>query len=88
MPMKLQKHVIIRQRGFMSKKKTAQSIIEYGLIMVMVAVISVLVLNKFGITINLVGRRSTAEVSTDNSMQTYCNAMPAAKRAECRVNIH
>lgn len=87
----LQKYVIMRiigKRGFMSKKKPAQSIIEYGLIMVMVAVISVTVLNKFGVTMNRVGNRSTAAVSTGDSIDDYCNALPEPQKTECTTNIH
>lgn len=91
MTLTLQKYVIIRiivKRGFMSKKKPAQSIIEYGLIMVMVAAISVTVLNKFGITMNWVGKRSTAEVSTGDSIDDYCNALQEPQKTECTTNKH
>lgn len=68
-------------------KKTAQSLVEYGLIMVMVAVIAITVLQyRFGPTMSTVGTRIRNEVNV-SSIQEYCNSIAAAQRAECTANI-
>lgn len=58
-------------------KKKAQSLIEYGLILALVAVIAVTVLSKFGSTITNVGTRTDTAVSSasENAMQNYCDGI-------------
>lgn len=70
----------------MAKKKSAQSIIEYALIMVMVAATSVLIMNKHGTTISGIGAHSTAEVSTGTTIDDYCNALTGTQKTECNTN--
>lgn len=57
--------------------KKAQSLIEYGLILALVAVIAVTVLSKFGSTITDVGNRTNASVSSASSGATehYCTSI-------------
>lgn len=64
-----------------SIKKEAQSLIEYGLILALVAVISVAVLNKFGGTISQVGDRTNTSVSnaSQNAMDAYCKSLRPPK---------
>lgn len=58
-------------------KKNAQSLIEYGLILALVAVIAVTVLSKFGGTITDVGNRTNTAVSSasSNAMDNYCKSI-------------
>lgn len=58
-------------------KKKAQSLIEYGLILALVAVIAVTVLSKFGGTITDVGERTNTAVSSasSNAMDAYCHSL-------------
>ena len=58
-------------------KKQAQSLIEYGLILALVAVIAVTVLSKFGGTITNVGNRTDTAVSSasNNAMKSYCESI-------------
>lgn len=58
-------------------KKKAQSLIEYGLILALVAVIAVTVLSKFGGTITNVGERTDTAVSSasSNAMEAYCQGL-------------
>lgn len=60
-----------------SMKKKAQSLIEYGLILALVAVIAVTVLSKFGGTITNVGNRTDTAVSSasNNAMTNYCTGI-------------
>ena len=60
-------------------KKPAQSLIEYGLILALVAVIAVTVLSKFGKTITNVGTKVDTNVSTttDNASESYCKSIGA-----------
>lgn len=60
-----------------SMKKEAQSLIEYGLILALVAVIAVTVLSKFGGTITKVGDKTDTAVSSasDNAMSSYCTSI-------------
>lgn len=57
--------------------KKAQSLIEYGLILALVAVIAVTVLSKFGGTITDVGNRTNSSVSSasDNATDAYCTSI-------------
>lgn len=58
-------------------RKNAQSLIEYGLILALVAVIAVTVLSKFGGTITNVGNRTDTAVSSasEHAMETYCTSI-------------
>lgn len=64
-------------------KKNAQSLIEYGLILALVAVIAVTVLSKFGGTITDVGNRTNTAVSSasTNAMSSYCKSIGTAYNA-------
>lgn len=67
-------------------KKNAQSLIEYGLILALVAVIAVTVLSKFGKTMTNVGNKTDATVTSasDKSACAYCKSLTeAADRASC-----
>jgi len=56
-------------------KKNAQSIIEYALILALVAIMAVMVLNKFGQSATKVGNRTNAATSngSDSAMADYCS---------------
>ncbi|HNW25627.1 MAG TPA: Flp family type IVb pilin [Candidatus Gastranaerophilaceae bacterium] len=58
-------------------KKTAQSLIEYGLILALVAIVALAVLSKFGGTIGNVGNSTDTQVQkvTENSGAAYCNSV-------------
>lgn len=60
-----------------STKKTAQSLIEYGLILALVAVIAVTVLSRFGQTMTNVGNTTNDNVNnaTTNATQSYCTSI-------------
>lgn len=60
-----------------SMKKTAQSLIEYGLILALVAVIAVTVLNKFGGTMSNVANKTDENVSSasNNATLSYCDSI-------------
>lgn len=60
-----------------SMKKTAQSLIEYGLILALVAVIAVTVLNRFGQTMSTAGDRTSTSVDNASSQATasYCTSI-------------
>jgi hypothetical protein len=70
-------------------KHKAQSIVEYGLIVVFVAAISVVILNKYGGSITKVGTRANSTVSSaSTSMKDYCNSLTDTDAtAECIENI-
>lgn len=55
-------------------KKQAQSLIEYGLILALVAVIAVVILGKFSQSINKVGNQANSAVSAsgDVALNNYC----------------
>ena len=57
-----------------SIKKSAQSLIEYGLILALVAVTAVAVLGKLGATVGKTGDNANSAVSTasTNAMNTMC----------------
>lgn len=61
----------------MKKTKKAQSLIEYGLILALVAVIAVTVLSKFGNTITAAGDRTNTDVTnaSRNATNTYCQSL-------------
>lgn len=62
-------------------KKNAQSLIEYGLILALVAVIAVTVLSKFGGTITSVGDRTNTQVTnaSEHAMDSYCQSLTPPK---------
>ncbi len=57
-------------------KKTAQSLIEYGLILALVAIVALAVLSKFGGTIGNMGNNTsnTVENVSGNAGETYCQS--------------
>lgn len=65
-------------------KKSAQSLIEYGLILALVAVIAVTVLSKFGKTITDVGGRTDTAVSSasTNATGAYCTSIGSTVGAD------
>lgn len=58
----------------MRLSKKAQSIIEYALIMAVIAIVALTVLTRMGRPITGIGRASTSAVSDDsaNTMDEYC----------------
>ncbi len=63
--------------------KKAQSLIEYGLILALVAVIAVTILGKFGETMTKSANKTneTVENAADNAAKSYCDSLsdPEAK---------
>lgn len=57
--------------------KKAQSLIEYGLILALVAVIAVTVLSKLGKTVTDAGDKASTsvETSSENAMSNYCKGI-------------
>lgn len=55
-------------------KKQAQSLIEYGLILALVAVVAVVILGRFSNSITKVGNQANTAVnkSGDTAMNSYC----------------
>ena len=72
----------------MKTKKRAQSLIEYGLIIALIAVVAVAILSKFGKTMDSASTRSNSVVtaSAGNAMQDYCNSLPGTAKSECLLN--
>lgn len=62
-------------------KKKAQSLIEYGLILALVAIIALTVLGKFGKSITNVGDKASNSVNTagNNAQNNYCKSVDATK---------
>lgn len=58
-------------------KKQAQSLIEYGLILALVAVVAVVILGKFSSSINNVGNRASSAVTAagDHATNNYCQSI-------------
>lgn len=58
-------------------KKKAQSLIEYGLILALVAVVAVVILGKFSTSINKVGEQANTAVSAagDSALGSYCTTI-------------
>lgn len=58
-------------------KKKAQSLIEYGLILALVAVIAVTILGKFGKTMTDTADKTNTAVSnaSDNASLNYCTSI-------------
>ena len=61
----------------MMNRKKAQSLIEYGLILALVAVIALTILGKFGTSINKVGNNASDAVNSagDNATSNYCDSV-------------
>ncbi len=57
--------------------KKAQSLIEYGLILALVAVVAVTILGKFSSSINKVGNQANTAVSGagTNALESYCKSI-------------
>jgi Flp pilus assembly pilin Flp len=69
-------------------KKSAQSLIEYGLILALVAVIAVTVLSKFGATVTKSADKTNETVTnvSNNASSAYCNSLTnAADKAQCNA---
>lgn len=66
-------------------RRHAQSLIEYGLIMALVAVIAVTVLSKFGKTMNSAADRTNTTVTnvSNNAASTYCSTLTGDDKAKC-----
>lgn len=64
-------------------KKKAQSLIEYGLILALVAVVAVVILGKFSGSINKVGDQANTAVSGagDSALGSYCTSIGKAYNA-------
>ena len=58
-------------------KKKAQSLIEYGLILALVAVVAVTILSKFGKTMTSVAEKTNTDVTnvSNNALTTYCASL-------------
>ena len=63
-----------------SMKKSAQSLIEYGLILALVAVVAVTVLGKFGKTMSGAADQANTTVSSvgANASKSYCESLTVA----------
>lgn len=61
-------------------KKNAQSLIEYGLILALVAIIALTVLSKFGKSITSVGEKASNGVTTAGAkaQDNYCASIDTA----------
>lgn len=60
-----------------SMRKEAQSLIEYGLILALVAVVAVTILGRFSKSINQVGDQANTAVSSSagTAMSNYCTSV-------------
>lgn len=70
-------------------KKKAQSLIEYGLILALVAVVAVTILGKFSSSINKVGEQANTAVNGagQNALCKYCNSLTDSKdKSDCIKN--
>lgn len=54
-------------------KKVSQSVMEYALMLGLIAVISVTVMSKFGHSITSVGNRTDSVVNSTTSRNDYCS---------------
>lgn len=75
-------------RSMRNIKREAQSLIEYGLILALVAVVSVTVLGKFGKTMSGVADQTNTAVSNSSANATcaYCNSLTvAAEKTTCKT---
>lgn len=64
-------------RSMKNMNRAAQSLIEYGLILALVAVVAVTILGKFSSSINQVGNQANTAVSSSagNAMSSYCTSV-------------
>ena len=64
-------------------KRKAQSLIEYGLILALVAVVAVTILGKFSTSINNVGEQANTAVSSagTNALGSYCTSIGSTYNA-------
>ena len=71
-----------------SMEKKAQSLIEYGLILALVAVVAVTILGKFSSSINKVGSQANSAMSGagTNAICNYCKSLDAADQGACFTN--
>lgn len=62
-------------------KKQAQSLIEYGLILALVAIIAITILGKFGKTMTDAGDKANNTMSSvsNNATNNYCASIDATK---------
>lgn len=58
-------------------RKQAQSLIEYGLILALVAIVALTVMSKLGTSVNAAGDNASNSVNETSSgaMNTYCNSL-------------
>lgn len=70
----------------MKMKKNAQSLIEYGLILALVAVVAVTILGKFSTSISTVGNQANSAMSGagQNAVCEYCKQ--TADPVKCAQN--
>jgi len=71
-----------------SMKKSAQSLIEYGLILALVAVVAVTVLQKFGTTMSGAATHANTTVTavSNNASKAYCDSLPAGtEKTACQT---
>lgn len=63
-----------------NSKKKAQSLIEYGLILALVAIVAVAILGKLSTSINTAGSRAATAVDKGGlkGMQNYCSTIGSA----------
>lgn len=68
-------------RKITKTKKTAQSLIEYGLILALVSIIAIGVLQLMGKQVNKVGENAanTMNQVTENSLDSYCESIGQGK---------
>lgn len=72
-----------------NSKKKAQSLIEYGLILALVAIIALTVLGKFGTSVTNVGNNANDQVqaAADNALCNYCNSLTGQDITDCKANL-
>ena len=65
-----------------NSKKTAQSLIEYGLILALVAIVALTVLTKLSSSVSKTGDNAANAVNgaNDNAMNDYCNSIKAGSK--------
>lgn len=67
--------------------KKAQSLIEYGLILALVAIVAVTILGKFSTSISNVGNQANSAVSNSGTqaMCSYCDSLGAGA-TQCKTD--
>lgn len=70
-------------------KKKAQSLIEYGLILALVAVVAVVILGKFSTTMNNVGNQANSAVSNaaGDALCGTCNGYTGQDLTDCKDRL-